>query len=243
MLKNSLYCIPLLLILSCSSKQNLVLIDEYYNSIYDLTSTRSYSVEVIDRSFTNFIKISKYKKVVVSPMIYKLFIDELSELNNLVVVINSINSNIAKNIHQITLSDEFSYSKLTSYFNEIKKIDYRIIILTNESDKKSMTSFINSASTMGDVTVYDTKKHSNKDRILRYIDNQKDVDLWIIDMSKFGLDSYNKIDQGDILMKFGKNLKQNDDRIKFSIEVDIKKGLNNFFRKDQRIIYSDLVFY
>lgn len=215
--KNIFIVLGILLTLTCTNSLSVV-VDKYFHTIYNIEDVKNVEITPLVEFSNNSLQSSS---IYVSPLIYKFHKRVLTEYDGAVSVLGEVDNLYKENHHGVTFSSVEAYSELLKQlgsedYSNISHINILIDVVT-EIDKEEL----NLLKTLEDdfqVKILIKRPGINKSNIKKFIEGSMGTDLWIIDLKEEGLYAYENIESGDIIMKFGSILMENDDRIIYSIE-------------------------
>lgn len=238
---NFISIICFVFIYSCSSKDRIILIDEYYTT-FNFNSGNKYIHKVNLNEF-NAEVFFEYKKILISPLLYKLYLDEWIKFTGNLYVFEYLAEKNSENHKSIFIDDSDSYNSFAHYIDNDVMQKYKKISILIDYDtelKKDDVQILKTIKNNIDLNFLLITRNVSRTQISNFIKNNKNSDLWVIDSDKYGLYGYDLITEGSILLYNGENSKNGNSNIKFSIEVDLASSFDKIFNDEIDFIFSEL---
>jgi hypothetical protein len=242
---NRTFClIFVILMFSCDSKERAVIFDPFFLSIYSVEKSNDFTIIDYDYNEFNAEETFSYDKIILSPLIYKEKYLDFAAYSGDLFVIDSKND---EKISNIKFSDKFAYEQLINQFkatfnNDILKV---IVLMDYDDDlKKDDVEILKELTNYGhDLSFFYITSQKSRSSISKYIKQQQNVDLSIIDSKKYGLYIYELVQNEKIILKDGANLQKLNNNIIMSVDYAFDDNLNEIFTNGREFIYSSLNIY
>lgn len=228
-------------IFSCSNSDHIVIVDEYFSKIHNLeVDNKDYNLEVIDVNKFDINRMSKYRNVYLSPLLYKKDMDQIVNFTGNITVLGDIqelNSKSMDNIYS-TLDDyEIAYKDLVAAL--VEQNNFQNISVLIDFENTENTKNVEILKKLKDVKNIDfllIKKNTSRSSISKYIQSKSDCDLWIIDSKKYGFYIYDLLKENSLVLVEGLNISDINDNVKYSIDTDMDEEIVKIVRDKTNII-------
>ncbi len=238
-----IFFIIIVFILSCNSKDTIILVDDYY-SIFNIGDEKEKNnIQRINLHEVSVETFFEYNKILISPLLYKLYLDEWQNFPGKLYIIDRLEENDNENHKNIYIDDSASYKNFTETINDNDNQNLTKISILIDYDTELKKNDVEILKTINDNIELDfllITRSISRSKVSKFIRNNNNSDLWIIDSDKYGLYGYDLITNGSILLYNGENLQYGNSNIKYSIEVDFEDSYGKIFSDEIDFIYSKL---
>lgn len=235
----------LLLFVSCSNSNKLVLFDEYYSALYPVEAVKSIDYKIINLNDFSLDIIEGYNHIVLSPMLYKKHSHLLSDYNSLLYVVDWDKPLLNDSHKIITVDNTSAYNELIKSLSKnesYNNIKFGIIADSlNIHDEKEFSTLLDFFRSDYKYTSLAVTGITTRSEIKDFINNNEDVGFWIVNSSTFGLYIYELLPaEKEIVINDGSILYRENSNIIYSIEKNFNDNLYEVFEKKSFVISSEL---
>lgn len=232
--------LSVILLVSCSKELPPIYVDNYFSDMYN-----------IDEKLVQIVGVQEFMgmklpetDITISPLLYNFKRDFFKNYPHNVLVLGEVNKTVNEKHNYIEFSTLAAYEELignlmsSETLIDVKKIS---VIIDNFDDLDSEEiKKIETLNEKYEFRILKVRKGVSKSSIKRFLDRNKDTNLWLIDSVKYSMYAYENIEKGKIIIRHGKILQRNNQDVIFSIERDYTTILDKISEFETYLIEEDL---
>ncbi|MGL1894100.1 MAG: hypothetical protein OCD02_20890 [Spirochaetaceae bacterium] len=203
-----------------------MIFDEYYHLNLEIDIEEGWLFNRIKLTDENFEVLFNYDEVIVSPLIYAFYKKKWEQFKGIVHVLEADKQNIGKSHIKIFVNKNRSYQELVSQINNYDRIS--VIIENSSKYSNKDIDYLKKQLIEKNLIFLIITEQTNKKVIDNFISNNSETELWIIDSSELGFYTYEKIQDGKIVLADAGDLYRINSNIIFSFELDVSKEISKY---------------